>query len=278
MRDGTPFTDKKNYKTMPFAKEVKNRDARLQQTIRTPSYTMKHAAGKQVSVPPDFSYTFSGYQPIKFTIPDKTLDNGRRNTNSIPVFRYAEVLLNYAEAKAELGTITNEDWNKTIGTLRRRAGITSGTTTLPTKVDPYMQKIYFPNISNPVILEIRRARGIELALEGFRFDDIRRWDRGKLMEMKWKGIYVPKANSYIDLTGNGKPDVYFYTDKAPENKKSGVQYVNVGGEDLTLINGKSGYLVRLPNVTRTWSQKKYLYPINKKDLDKNPNLKQNPGW
>lgn len=48
-------------------------------------------------------------------------DNGAYNTNSIPLIRYAEVLLNYAEAKAELGTMTNDDWAETIGALRARA-------------------------------------------------------------------------------------------------------------------------------------------------------------
>lgn len=44
-----------------------------------------------------------------------------------PLLRYAEVLLNYAEAQAELGGLTDAEWNTTIGALRRRAGITGGT-------------------------------------------------------------------------------------------------------------------------------------------------------
>jgi hypothetical protein len=278
MKDGTPFTNIKGYKTMTYREEVKNRDTRLAQTIRMPDLKRKSSSGKGVPAPPNFSYTFSGYQPRKWTIADKHFDDRNYNVNAVPIFRYAEVLLNYAEAKAELGTITNADWNKTVGALRQRAGITGGTHTLPTKVDPYLQKTFFPKISDPVILEIRRDRGIELALENFRFDDLRRWDRGELTEMKWKGMYVPNANTYIDLTGNGKPNVYFYTGSKPKNGKSGVQYVNVGGSDLILSNGNSGYLVRLPNATRQWKQRDYLYPINVKDLQKNQNLKQNPGW
>jgi hypothetical protein len=81
------------------------------------------------------------------------------------------------------------------------------------------------------------------------------------------------------MTGNGKPNVYFYTNKEPANKKQGVQYVNVGPSgSMHLTNGNSGYLVRLPNTPRIWKNKKYLYPLNIKDLQKNPNLKQNPGW
>src|SRR5699024_5387528 len=278
MEDGTPFTNLNNYKTKTFVEEVKNRDARLAQSIRMPNYKMTNSSGEEVLTPSNFSYTYSGYQPIKWIIPDKHYNDRDYNINSIPIFRYAEILLNYAESKAELGSITNADWNKTVGALRRRAGITGGTSTLPSKVYPYLQKTYFPGISDPIILEIRRERGVELALEGFRFDDIRRWKRGELMEMKWLGMYVPSANSYIDLTGNGEPDIYFYTNKKPEDRKDGVQYANIGTDDWSLTSENGGYLIRLPNQNKVWKDKKYLYPINKKDLQKNSNLKQNPGW
>ena len=56
------------------------------------------------------SYTFTGHQPIKLTLDKIGLDAGRLNTNAIPLFCYAEVLLNFAEAKAELGTLTNQEW------------------------------------------------------------------------------------------------------------------------------------------------------------------------
>jgi len=86
--------------------------------------------------------------------------------------RYAEILLNYAEARAELGQLTASDWTMTVGALRARAGITGGLTTLPTTLDPYMQVNYFPDVTNPALMEIRRERGIELTLEGFRFNDL----------------------------------------------------------------------------------------------------------
>ncbi|WP_219929432.1 RagB/SusD family nutrient uptake outer membrane protein [Sphingobacterium athyrii] len=72
--------------------------------------------------------------------------------------RYAEVLLNYAEAKQELGTFNDVDWSKTVGALRARAGISDGANVLPTKVDTYLKNTFFPGISNPVMLEIRRER------------------------------------------------------------------------------------------------------------------------
>lgn len=153
---------------MVFPEEVSGRDKRLQQTIRTPNYTRVNT-GTVVPAPPAFSYSYTGYQPIKWSLDDVAIDGGNNNTNAVSVFRYAEILLNYAEAKAELGSFTSEDWAITIGALRGRAGITGGLTALPTTIDPYLQNTYFPEISDPVLMEIRRERGIELAIEGFRF-------------------------------------------------------------------------------------------------------------
>lgn len=84
-------------------------------------------------------------------------------------------MLNYAEAKAELGTLTDDDWANTIGVLRARAGITAGLNAKPSKVDRYVQETYFPDITDATILEVRRERSVELALEGFRFADLLRW-------------------------------------------------------------------------------------------------------
>src|SRR5690606_24039205 len=128
-------------------------------------------------------------------------------TSSIPIIRYAEVLLNYAEAKAELGTFTDEDWANTMGVLRARGGITGGLTNIPTVADPYLQEIYFPEISGPALLEIRRERGIELVMEGFRFYDIVRSKKGDLMEKVFNGIYVPALNQPLDLNDDGNFDV-----------------------------------------------------------------------
>ena len=146
---------------MEFKDEVKNRDKRLEQTIRMGPY--KRLSGTTlVAAPPAFSYTFTGYMPIKWSLDDTYYDTRDLNNNAVSIFRYAEVLLNYAEAQAELGVLTDADWAKTIGALRKRAGITGGLLTKPVIVDTYLQTKYFPAISDPVILEIRRERGIEL--------------------------------------------------------------------------------------------------------------------
>ncbi|MBC6611109.1 RagB/SusD family nutrient uptake outer membrane protein [Hymenobacter sp. BT507] len=281
--DGTPFTSKAGYETLPFAQEVKGRDKRLQQTIRMGDYRRTNGNATEAA-PPVFSYTYTGYQPIKLTLDDTYYDGGTRNINSLPIIRYAEVLLNYAEARAELGTFSNADWVKTIGALRQRAGITGGLTTKPTVADAYLQANYFPGISDPALLEIRRERGIELVLEGFRFADIIRWRRGSLMEMTWNGFYVPALNQPLDLNEDGKADVAFYQNTAPTPPAAGVTYVNVSptlngrANPQQLKNGTSGELTWLANVPRKWDDKFYLYPIPEADRLINPKLGQNPGW
>jgi hypothetical protein len=274
--DGTPFTNLAGYQTKTFQEETKGRDARLAQTIRVPGYK-RIQSGAQIPGPPAFTYTYTGYQPIKWSVDDVAMDGGSLNTNAVHLFRYAEVLLNYAEAQAERGQITAADWAATVGALRGRAGITGGLATLPTVVDPYLKSVYFPDISSPVIMEIRRERGIELAMEGLRFYDIVRWKHGELMEMEWRGIYVPAANQNIDLDENGTPDVYFYTVN-PATRPAGITFLAVTGTDFKLANGASGEIVWRNDLPRKWEAKNYLYPIPEADLLTNPLLKQNPGW
>ncbi len=280
--DGTPYTNNAAYKTMLFKDEVKNRDKRLQQTIRVGDYK-RVSNGVAVAAPPLFSYTFTGYMPIKWALDDMYYDTRDLNINSVTIFRLAEVLLVYAEAKAELGTMTNADWALSIGALRKRAGITGGLTTLPTVVDTYLKTKYFPEINDPILLEVRRERGIELCLEGFRFDDIVRWKKGELMQMEWNGMYVPSLNTPLDLNEDGILDVAFYKTTAP-TKVTGVTYVEVtpliaGKPNSQLLAGDtSGELTWLNNIPRKWLDKNYYYPIPTGDIITNPNLKQNAGW
>jgi len=281
--DGTPFTNNAGYATMPFVDEVKNRDRRLQQTIRLGSYNRVNG-GALEAAPPVFSYTYTGYQPIKWCLDDVYYDGGTRNDNSVSTIRYAEILLNYAEAKAELGTLTDADWAKTIGALRSRAGITGGLATKPIVADAYLQTNYFPNISDPVILEIRRERGIELAWEGLRFSDLIRWKKGDLLTKPWNGFYVPALNTPMDLNGDAKNDVLFYKGTAP-SAIPGVTFINVSNNlpngsvnPQRLSNDSFGEITWLNNVTRVWQDKKYLYPIPTNDLNINPKLGQTPGW
>jgi hypothetical protein len=283
--DGTPFTSRPGYQTMLFKDEVKGRDRRLEQTIRLGGY--KRASGTTTTAaPPVFTYTFTGYMPIKFSLDDTKYDAGQLNDNAIPTFRYAEVLLNFAEAKAELGTLTDAEWAATIGALRRRAGITGGLTTKPVVVDQYLRSTYFPNISDATILEIRRDRGIELCLEGFRFYDIIRWKRGDLMTMEWNGMYVPSLDTPMDLNEDGVADVAFGRSATkPTSIPTAVFYVSVAPTLSGVVNGQrikneaaSGELTWHSHIPRTWAEKNYYYPIPEVDITANPKLKQNADW
>ena len=280
--DGTAFTDNADYKTMSFQEECNNRDKRLSQTIRTPGFT-RITGGATIPTAPNYAYAITGYQTSKFTLDDTQYDNSNICDNNVILFRYAEILLNYAEAKAELGTLTDDDWSKTIGVLRSRAGITGGLNSKPTKVDPYLQIRFFPGITNPEILEIRRERGIELSFEGFSWSDICRWKVGELVTKDWDGIYIPELDVPYDMNGDGTLDVSFTKNLNPV-KVPGVYYLYVGEKlasgatNNAQLGDDNHSLVFMKDQKRTWDDKLYFYPIPAGDLVMNPGLEQNPGW
>jgi hypothetical protein len=172
-----------------------------------------------------------------------------------------------------------------VGVLRERGGITGGLSHIPTVADPYLQETYFPGISDPALLEIRRERGIELVMEGFRFYDIVRWRKGALMEKVFNGIYVPALDLPMDLNEDGDFDVSFYQNTLPDEIVPGVEYLNVAQTTADgnvnpriLSNGDHGEILWFWNHPRVWEEKHYLYPIPETDRLFNPNLGQNPGW
>lgn len=268
--DGSRFTDKPGFDTIQFVREMSGRDPRLGQTIRSLGYKRKDGS----AAPPNFGYTFTGYHLLKFSLDDKRLDGVAESNNSISLIRYAEVLLNYAEAQAELGQMTPTIWNETVGLLRTRAGILPAA---PELADPYLQTTYFPDITDKFILEVRRERGIELVYEGFRYADLLRWKKGHLIEMQWRGIYVPAKNSPMDLDGNGTPDVAI-VDKVPATKIPGVIYYVTDGKASKLSEGDKGFLIWRDDEKRVFTDNKYFHPISNSDRVLNPNLKQNEGW
>ncbi|MDM1398005.1 RagB/SusD family nutrient uptake outer membrane protein [Myroides odoratimimus] len=268
--DGTRFTDKAGHATIPFWEEVKGRDQRLEQTIRMGDYKRDGQAAA-----PDFTYTYTGYQPKKLTLDSSATDGVAENNNTLPLIRYAEVLLNYAEAKAELEEFTGADWDKTIKLLRERAGITNSS--IPTVADAYLKQEFFPNISDANLLEIRRERGIELVLEGFRYDDLRRWKLGGLLTKSYEGMYVPAMNTPLDMNGDGKSDVSFVT-KVPANPQKGVYYYIIDNNQYKLSNGDSGTLIIMDNLKRTYENHQYVYPIPYSAIVLNSKLNQNQGW
>lgn len=280
--DGTPFTDNPSYATTPFVEEVKNRDLRLKQTIRLGDYR-RTENGVPVPAPPNFNQTFTGYQPIKWCYDERfPYDDESRNDNAHIIMRWAEVLLNKAEALAELGTITATDWSETIGAIRERAGITGPTlTTLPAVADPYLLNYYKNKFTDPVMLEIMRERAVEMVFEGLRPDDLKRWHLGELFQdAPMNGMYVPALGEY-DLNEDGINDVVFYQGTKPTSSNPAIAFVDVSPSTavgrIQLSNGTSGE-VRWNPGAREWLDKKYLYPIPEADRIMNPNLGQNPGW
>ena len=282
--DGTVYNEKTGtgaYKN--FVQETTGRDARLCQTIRGADYTRKDKSGAYVKTAPDMSLSLTGYQYTKYVMDDVGYDNGRTNDNDVPLLRYAEVLLNYAEAKAELGTITAEDWSKTIGALRRRAGITGGDLDkLPTVVDTYLQSTFYPNVTSPVILEVRRERAIELILEGFRLIDLKRWACGSNWQnAPWDGVYIPALDSPIDLNGDGVNDVYVTADANYQKNgtyKSIAMTLNAQQKANKITGDPAGGYLLGYDMPRKWNDNMYIYPVPENVIQKNTNLTQNPGW
>ena len=278
MADGTRFTDKQGYETMFYTDEVKNRDPRLQQTVLCPNYIQK---GETTVTANDLT-AYCGYRPIKF-VGTKDHDGAAKSTSDWPLMRAAEVYLNYAEAKAELGTLKQEDLDISINKIRERAKMPDlNLTDANSNPDPYLAACY-PNVeqgtNKGVILEIRRERTIELVMEGLRQWDLFRWKEGKQMfnhYVPYYGIYVPGVGTY-DMDGDGKPDLEIYettaTSQCDNKKKLDKDY---------LSNGTSGYIIGFPKVTygKDWKEERdYLWPIpaDQRVLTQGI-LTQNPGW
>ena len=127
------------------------------------------------------------------------------------IFRYAEVLLNYAEARAELGEITQMDLDLTINKLRDRVGLPYLNLSSITP-DPNWD---YPQLS-PIINEVRRERRVELSFEGLRLDDLLRWRAhcifvnerslgAKFVQADYPNMVVG-TNVYVDT--NGYIDAY----------------------------------------------------------------------
>lgn len=274
MKDGSRFTDIPGYETMQFYEETQDRDPRMAQTIRTPGY--RRIGGTQ-DVVPDFATSVTGYQYVKYILAP-SYDAGR-NVNDMPIFRYAEVLLNFAEAKAELGTLTQADIDRSIKLIRERVGMPNlNMAQANSNPCPYLISEY-PNVdqgaNRGVILEIRRERRIELIKEGHRYRDLMRWKEGARLARPFYGMYFPGPGEY-DLDRNGTIDLVIYQGTTP-TPVPGVQYQRLG--ELVLENGNSGRIVNMPDITKKWDEEKdYLYPIPLDELLLNRNLEQNPGW
>ena len=296
MKDGSFYSSQEGWETKQFVEQVAGRDPRLGMIIRLPEYVRENS--KAIQYGPDLSNSCTGYQMEKFVMAPEheTAERKDMSFNDIPVYRFAEAHLIYAEAKAEYGPMTQEDLDISINVIRSRPGVNMPPLKLDVPVDPFMvsEKYGYLNLAkeNPsnlaLILEIRRERTIELALEASdRWDDIRRWKEGKCFEQPLYGMYFPGPGNY-DLTGDGVADVCLYTSKKPENAAPvpiQIQEIEIDGkyvkysDGIILSEGTYGFVDKHKLTSRTFDEAKdYLYAIPIGDILLNNNLKQNPGW
>ncbi|SDC58404.1 RagB/SusD family nutrient uptake outer membrane protein [Niabella drilacis] len=167
------------------------------------------------------------------------------------MLRYAEVLLVYAEARFERNdAISDEDLAKSVNLIRQRAGM------------PALTNAFVGANGLNMREEIRRERTIELALEGFRYDDLRRW---KTAEQE-----LPTAIKGIKIVGTpwANPIVVEGQDRNPYSDDSWQKRTDANG--FIIVESAAGRVFD--------PQKHYLLPLPTKEILINPKLTQNPGW
>ena len=295
MTNGDRFTDQPGYETMQYYDEMQNRDPRLTQTVVGPGYMRINSDAVSS---PNFGASTTGYQITKW-VTDASGDGYLGSSNDYILFRAAEVYLNYAEAKAELGTLTQEDLEISIKKIRDRVSMPNiDMDAANANPDPYLCALEsgYQNVTGPnkgVILEIRRERTIELLLEGFRYYDIIRWKEGKVFEQPYKGMYFPGLtqgsgdNRYDVFDMNDgtvgdkeKVDICIYTGKKPSVKNMRKFYKL--GDEFVLTDGDKGNIIchDIEKEPRQWREDRdYLYPIPTQErLLSNGTLSQNPNW
>lgn len=274
-KNGLPIHQAGNtdYKGKEYAKEIQNRDPRLADNIDEESGLRLNGVAAV--------YAASGYYANRYVNKDLINKPGgmsSTNTTDAPVMKLNEVMLNYIEAAAELAdlgqyTLTQADFDKTINAIRDRQSTQMPHLTLAgnaLKVNGV--EINDPDRDatvKPIIWEIRRERRVELAYEGLRFNDLRRW--GKL--------------EYADMTKNKKLNMGAWINKAdyPENAEA-LAKITLCDENGKIVTGNEGYIMPITEVAkmRQMADKDYLYPIPVDQITMYENhgfkLTQNPGW
>ena len=264
MKDGTPiYNQGSGYQgDEELETEIANRDPRLYQLIDNNHKPFWLRNNKQVqNKMPDCSVSggVTGYPCTKFHSADETQWQARNTSYDWFIYRYAEVLLINAEANAELGTCTQDVLDKTINQLRDRVGMAHLTVNPVADQKPIN---YGYELSN-LLYEIRRERRIELVGEGFRMDDLKRWNAMKLLEnpLTTLGIRV------TDKVKEQYNEIYAF-DSSNTRVYNGKTYLRIYAESYDDAAG------------RKWSDndRRWLYPLPIDQLALNKNLTQNPGW
>ncbi len=162
------------------------------------------------------------------------------NYTDAPLYWYAVVLLNYAEAKAELGNATQADLDRSVNLLQARAGLP------PLTLHPDADPANNMGVDN-LLWEIRRSRRCELIADNW----YRYWDL-----VRWHQLDKLDSNQYPNIN-------------------LGANLASVGDVEVSLNEDK--YIV-VCNKKRKYDRKYYLFPVPTNELNLNPNNKQNPGW
>ncbi len=243
-----------------FENIFENRDPRLRQTVLHPEdqpfyfygnhaynvYTYPRIKGMSGG-----RSSSTGYHVIKIYENNATIATYNVSTTPAITLALPEVLLNYAEAKAELGTLDQAGLDMSINKLRDRVGMPHLT------LNPPMDPRYASWGVSSLIIEIRRERRVELFMQGFRYDDLRRWKLGKELEQKSMGMRWDEANqTRFDPT-----------------KKSTVKTSLIDG--IPYLEPYKGTDYENPVFDEG---KHYLWPIPINSISQNPALGQNPGW
>lgn len=304
--DGQPISSSALFKGYDgMWTEMENRDPRLGQTVAKPgTFQTISSTGSGVMdaatygiIYPDIRYntsgsTVSGYMIAKHFMADKAeYDGGAapgQGTQTALIFRYAECLLMYAEAKAELGTITNEDLDLTVNALRERAGFNFTTypnakltlSNIPT--DDRLDRIYAEKLDysvSPIIREIRRERRVEMFMEGLRYEDLMRWKAGKLLTVPSRGMKMTAEKQALYATAKT-------FDKSKPLSLTNCTVANPAIINSTYYLDADGFIVAFPrdtylgigNGVLPWGDYRYYWPIPINQLTLNENLTQNDGW
>ncbi|MEX0313711.1 MAG: RagB/SusD family nutrient uptake outer membrane protein [Allomuricauda sp.] len=196
-----------------------------------------------VAFDPGYNVTGTGYKSYKWY---NKLKIGERNVDETdePIFRMGEILLNYAEAKFELGEFDQSVADMTINKLRERGNVAP---MIVGSIDAGWDTDRDPDVE-PVLWEIRRERAVELMVEGFRFNDLRRWRKMNYATQKKLGRWVDSADLNAPL---------------PIEGGAAAGYVSRKENDATPPPFPDHY---------------YLFPIPSNEIVLNPQLEQNPGW
>ena len=245
-KDGLPISKSglfQGYNSL--TSEFKNRDPRMSMTFIEPGTSIFFEGGIWQPTFPGFNgsnATRTGYMIRKFL--DQTIDATQfRGEYDFKEFRYAETLLILAEALYEKnGSISDADLNRTINLIRARVNM------------PALTNAFVTANALDMLTEIRRERTVELAFEGFRREDLRRW---KIAE-----TVLPQAIKGVKFVGTE------YQAKYPDL---------VPGVDIQ-VDG-NGFIVAEPAASRQFLPKHYLDPIPLQQIQlSNGTLTQNPGW